>query len=219
MRRRQYLVIGAGRFGSALAETLTNAGHEVVVVDSDESAIARITDLVDHAAIVDATNDDAMAKLGVDSFDTVVVAIGSDLDASILATVAAKSAGARHLICKAENKSIARALASIGADEVVRPEHEMGRRLGNQLTMPDVFRSFDLGGDHRVAEVETTRLEGTLADLQLPSRHGMQVLAVRRAGKLVVGPPASFRVESGDRLVVLGANADHERFREEANDG
>lgn len=215
MSPRQYLVIGAGRFGTALAETLTNAGHEVVVIDVDEAAIDSIAGRVDHAMVVDATDERAMGKLAVDSFDTVVVGIGSDLDASILATVAAKTAGARHLISKAENEMIARVLASIGADEVVRPEHEMGRRIANQLSTPAVFRQLELGPEHRIAEVEPRDLSGTLAELQLPNRYGMQVLAVRRGNRLHVNPPAQFTVRPGDGLVVLSANDDFDRFHDE----
>ncbi len=215
MTPRQYLVIGAGRFGTALAQTLTNAGHEVVVADADEAAVDAIAGEVDHALILDATDERAVAKLGVDGFDTVVVAIGRDYDASILATVAMKSAGARHLVSKADNEMIARVLASVGADEVVRPEHEMGRRLASQLTTPAVFRQLELGSDHRIAEVEPRGLSGTLADLELRSRYGLQVLAVRRGGRLHVNPPAAFTVRPGDGLVVLSANDDFDRFHDE----
>ena len=98
MSVNQYLIIGAGRFGAAMAETLSNLGHEVVVVDNDEHAIDAVVDKVTHAMILDATNEDALVKLDITGFDTVVVAIGQNLQASILATVAAKGAGARHLI-------------------------------------------------------------------------------------------------------------------------
>lgn len=212
MSTRQYLVIGAGRFGSALAVTLSDAGHEVVVVDNDEAAVDAIAGDVDHALIADATNERAVGRLGVDAFDTVVVAIGSDLDASILATVAVKSAGARHLVSKADNEMIARVLASIGADEVVRPEYEMGRRVANQLTTPSVFAQLELGPDHRIAEVEPTALSGTLTQLRLPDRYGLQVLAVRRGARLHVNPAAAFTVHPGDELVVLGSNEDFQRF-------
>lgn len=215
MRRQHFLIIGAGRFGAAMAETLTDLGHEVVAVDNDEAALGEIADAVGHAAVVDATDERALARLGVDGFDAVVVAIGRNLEASILATVAAKSAGARHLISKADTTVAARVLASVGADEVVRPEHEMGVRLARQLAAPGVVDAFELGDDHRVVEVEAgRRLRGTLADLRLPRRYGLQVLAVRRGGDLHVNPGADFEVHPGDRLVVIGANGDCDALAE-----
>lgn len=216
MNVRQFLIIGAGRFGAAMAETLSNLGHEVVVVDNDESALDAVVDKVMHAAIVDATNEDALAKFDLPAFDTVIVAIGQNLEASILATVAAKSAGARHLISKADTGLTARVLASVGADEVARPEHDMGMRLARQLATPNIVHAFELGQDHRVVEVEVSndRLQGTLAELELPRRFGVQVIAVRRGGNLQVSPNAGFEVRAGDRLVVIGGNDSFDGFHE-----
>lgn len=216
MNAKQFLVIGAGRFGAAMAETLWNLGHEVVVIDNDESALATVMDKVTHAAIVDATNEDALAKLDVTTFDSVVIAIGQNLEASILATVAARSAGAKHLISKADTAMTARVLASVGADEVVRPEHDMGIRLARQLATPTIVHAFELGQDHRVVEVETSRLQGALLELELPRRFGVQVIAIRRHGRLHVGPGADFEVRPGDRLVVIGANDDFDAFHDHA---
>jgi trk system potassium uptake protein TrkA len=212
----QFLIIGAGRFGAALAETLSNLDHEVVVIDNDERALDGVVDKVTHSAIVDATNEDALLKLDLPAFDTVIVAIGQNLEASILATVAAKSAGARHLISKADTGMTARVLASVGADEVVRPEHDMGIRLARQLATPNIVHAFELGQDHRVVEVEVAggRLAGTLVELQLPRRFGVQVIAVRRGGSLHVNPNADFEVRTGDRLVVIGGNDDFDEFHE-----
>ncbi|HEX6255034.1 MAG TPA: TrkA family potassium uptake protein [Euzebyales bacterium] len=214
MTTNQYLIIGAGRFGAAMAETLSNLGHEVVVVDNDEQAIDAVVDKVTHAVILDATNEDALAKLGIAEFDTVVVAIGQNLQASILATVAAKGVGARHLISKADTALTARVLASVGADEVVRPEHDMGMRLARQLATPGIIHAFELGQDHRVAEVEiiTQELQGSLADLSLPRRFGVQVIAVRRDGGLAVNPDADYELLTGDRLVVVSGHDDFDRF-------
>lgn len=219
MTTRQFLIIGAGRFGAALAETLADLGHEVVVIDRDEDALGDLTDAVTHAAIVDATNESALAKLDIKTFDTVVVAIGQNLEASILATVAAKSAGARHLISKADTALTARVLASVGADEVVRPEHDIGVRLARQLATPTIVHAFELGQDHRVVEIETVGLRGTLAELALPRRFGVQVMAVRREGRLYVSPGADFEIYPGDRMVVLGASDDFAAFQDHVTHG
>jgi len=215
VKAKQFLVIGAGRFGSAVATTLYSLGHEVVVVDRSEKAIEAIMNQVTHAAIVDATDEDALRKLGCANFDAVIVAIGEDLEANILATVAAKGVGARHVVSKVASALAARVLARVGADEVIRPEHDMGVRVARQLATPSILDAFDLGPDHGVIEIEVRpRLAGTLEQLRLRNRFGVQAIAVNRAGKLEVGPHGDFELRPGDKVVLIGSNEAIQRIRE-----
>lgn len=214
--RSQFLVIGTGRFGSSIATALHDFGHEVVAIDELEEALEPIMQQVTHAVVMDATDEEGLRKLGIRAFDTVVVAIGENLEASILATVAAKAAGARYVISKANGQLSARVLASVGADEVVRPEHDMGRRLARQLASPTEVSALELGRDHTVVEMEATKaLAGTLEALRLPKKFGVQVMAVHRDDDIVVNPGADFEVRPSDRIVVLGHNDDLNRLREE----
>lgn len=215
MKVRQFLVIGAGRFGSALATTLFEMGHEVVVIDEREAAVEAVMERVTHAVIADATDEETLRKVGVANFDTVIVAIGHDLEANILATVAAKTIGAKHVVAKAISNLGARVLAKVGADEVIRPEHDMGRRLAQQLATPSIVDAFKLGDAHGVVEVEAgTKLTGTLAHLRLPNRFGVQVIAVNRGGNVDISPGADYQLEPGDRVVIIGSNDAIARFRE-----
>ncbi|MFO7546255.1 MAG: TrkA family potassium uptake protein [Trueperaceae bacterium] len=215
MRVRQFLVIGAGRFGSALATTLFELGHEVVVIDEREEAVEAVMERVTHAVIADATEEETLRKIGAANFDTVIVAIGHDLEANILATVAAKSIGAKHVVAKATGNLAARVLLKVGADEVIRPEHDMGRRLAQQLATPSIVDAFKLGDAHGVVEVEAgAKLTGTLAHLRLPNRFGVQVIAVNRGGELDISPGADYVLEPGDRVVIIGSNDAIARFRE-----
>jgi trk system potassium uptake protein TrkA len=210
-----FLVIGTGRFGSAIATALHDFGHEVVAVDQDEEALEPVMHQVTHAVTMDATDEEALRRLGIHSFDTVIVAIGENLQASILATVAAKAAGARYVISKADGRQSARVLASVGADEVVRPEHDMGRRLARQLASPTEVSTLQLGEEHTVVELDATeRLHGPLKELRLPTRFGVQVMAVHRNNDMVVNPGADFEIEAGDRIVVLGHNDDLDELRD-----
>ena len=215
MKTKQFLVIGAGRFGSAVATTLYTLGHEVVVIDRSEEAIEAIMHQVTHAAIVDATDEAALRKLGCSNFDAVIVAIGHNLEANILATVAAKSVGARHVVSKVASGLAARVLARVGADEVIRPEHDMGIRVARQLATPSIIDAFNLGPEHGVIEIEVRpRLAGTLESLRLRNRFGVQVIAVNRAGRLEVGPRADFELKPGDKVVLIGSNEAVERIRD-----
>ena len=205
MKAKQFLVIGAGRFGSALAVTLYELGHEVVVIDSHEEAVEALMNEVTHAAILDATDEDALKKLGLDSFDQVIVAIGNNFEANILATVAAKNQGAKRVISKATSDIAAKVLAQVGADEVIRPEHDMGVRLAKQLATPSIVDAFNLGDDFEVIEFEAqNKLCGRLDQLKLTNRFGVQVVAVNRDGKLEASPGADFEIRSKDRVVLIG---------------
>lgn len=212
---KQFLVIGLGRFGYALATTLYELGHDVVAVDASEERVERVADLVSHAAIADAGDEEALKSLDVASFDQVIVAIGTDFQASVTATVGAKQLGAKHLVCKATNATMAGVLLRVGADEVVRPEHDMGVRLAKQLATPSIVDAFNLGHSYEVIEIEVQeKLVGTLAELRLRNRFGVQVIAVNRAGSLTVSPGAEFEVTSGDNLVIIGVNERIQELRE-----
>lgn len=215
MKAKQYLVIGAGRFGSALATTLYNLGHEVVVVDSSEERIEDIMEHVTHAIILDATDEEALGKLGLNSFDRVVVAIGNDLEASILSIVAAKSLGAKNVLSKATSETAARVMVKVGADEVVRPEHDMGVRVAKSLATPTIVDAFNLGDNYEVIEFTAQRkLCGRLRDLKLANRFGVQVIAVNRGGKLEISPSADFVIAPGDNVVIIGETRAIERLRD-----
>lgn len=214
MAAKEFLVIGLGRFGYAVATTLFGLGHEVVAIDSVEERVERVADQVTHAVIGDACDQAVLERLGIDDFDQVVVAIGSDFQSSVTATVMAKQLGAKRVVCKATNYTMASVLSRLGADEVVRPEHDMGVRLAKQIATPSVVDAFLLGDKHEVVEIEVhDKLVGTLGELKLRNRFAVQVIAINRAGALVVSPGADFEVQVGDNLVVIGSRERVEELR------
>lgn len=215
MKVRSFLVIGAGRFGSALARTLFDLGHEVVVADRDEGSLQPVMAHATHTVVVDASEEESLAKLGPANYDVVVVAVGESFDLAVLTVAAAKSLGAKRVVAKATSALAAQVMFKVGADEVVRPEHDMGVRLARQLVTPSLVDAFELGETHGVVEIEAgAGLVGTLAHLRLPNRYRVQVIAVEHEGKLTVGPKADYDVALGDRLVCIGATDDLDRFRE-----
>lgn len=204
MKVKQYLVIGLGRFGSAVATTLYEMGHEVVAVDQNEENVERVMNLVTHAAILDATDERALRTLGVTEFDVVIIAIGTDVQANVLATMNAKSLGASYVVTKAIDEMARRVLERIGADLVIRPEHDMGVRLARQISTPNVIDTLDLG-DHSIVEIDANeRLSGSLRELNLTGRFGVQVIAVSQSGKVAISPRAEDLIHPHDKLVVIG---------------
>ncbi|MFD2610310.1 potassium channel family protein [Deinococcus taklimakanensis] len=214
MKTKQCLVIGLGRFGTAVATTLYEMGHEVVAIDQIEENVQRVMNLVTHAAIVDASDERALRAIGASDFDVVVVAIGTDVQANILATMNAKSLGAPYVVSKAIDEMARRVLERIGADLVIRPEHDMGVRLARQIATPNIVDTLDLGGDYAIVEIEANeRLRGTLRDLNLTGRFGVQVIAVSRAGKVEVSPRAEDDLRPHDKLVVVGTSHSLDELR------
>ena len=205
MKSKQCLVIGLGRFGTAVATTLYEMGHEVVAVDTNEENVENVMNLVTHAVVLDATEERALKSIGVADFDVVVVGIGSDVKAAILATMNAKSLGAPYVVTKAIDEMARRVLERIGADLVIWPEHDSGVRIARQISNPNIVDTLDLGNDYAIVELEANdRLKGNLRELNLTGRFGVQVIAINRGGKVEISPRAEEDLRSHDKLVVIG---------------
>ena len=205
MKAKQCLVIGLGRFGTAVATTLYEMGHEVVAVDTNEENVENVMNRVTHAAVLDATEERALKSIGVADFDVVVVGIGSDVQAAILATMNAKSLGAPYVVTKAIDEMARRVLERIGADLVIRPEHDSGVRIARQISNPNIVDTLDLGNDYAIVELEANdRLKGNLRELNLTGRFGVQVIAINRGGKVEISPRAEEDLRPHDKLVVIG---------------
>ena len=214
MKVRQYLVIGAGRFGSAVSTNLHQFGHEVVVLDRNEATIEAIMHQVTHALIADATDEAALGSLGVRNFDAAIVAIGVNFQATVLATTLLKNLGAKYVVSKAADRLTAEVLSRVGADRVVRPEHDMGVQLARQFAEPNVLESFDFGTGHEVLELMARKpLIGSLRDLQLPTRFRVHVAAVERDSQVELNPVADYEVAAGDKLAIIGSRESLNKLR------
>lgn len=215
---KSFIVIGAGRFGNALARQLYKEGHEVLVIDNDEDTIQKISDHVTHAVIGDATDPDVLTSLGAGNFDCGVVGIASDIQNSILITLLLKEMGVGHVISKARNEVHMRVLDKIGADKVVFPEHEMGERLAQVITMKNVLDYLELSQDYSIMEIKAPKAwcGKTLIDLDIRAKYNITVIAVRdnHTQELTITLGPRFIIKNTDILIVLGANADIEEIND-----
>jgi len=130
---KQFIVLGLGRFGSAVATTLVELGHEVLGVDNDEERVDALKDKITQAVQADITEERVLAELGVKNFDAAIVCIGTDLETSILVTMMLKEMGLKYIIAKAQNNLHAKVLEKIGVNKVVFPERDMGARIARRL--------------------------------------------------------------------------------------
>lgn len=208
--KKQFAVIGVGRFGSSLARTLHQMGYEVLAIDSDEQEIEAIMHDVTHAVQVDALDMDSMKALGIRNFDVVIVGIGNDLQASVLVTVQLKEMGVQNVVAKAMNDLHGRVLEKVGADKVVYPERDMGVRVAHRLVSANVIDQIQLSSDYSIVELQTPpELVGrTLGEANLRARYGVAVLAFRRGPEIIVSPGAQDVIEDRDIMVVLGKTGD-----------
>jgi len=153
MKRKSFAVIGAGRFGSSLAITLAEIGHDVLVMDLDETKVQELSDKVTHALQADSTHEQNIKVLGIANFDAVIVSIGTEIQASILTCLMVKELGAKYVVAKALTEQHGKVLERIGVDRVVFPERDMGIRLARQLADSYVLNCMDLSPDYSVEEL------------------------------------------------------------------
>lgn len=204
---KEFAVIGCGRFGSSVASTLYSLGHEVVAIDMDEERIQDISDSVSYAIQADVTDEIALGDLGLANFDTVVVSIGSNYQASIMATLIAKEYGVKTVIAKAQDELHGKVLLKIGADKIIYPERDMGVRVAHNLVSSSILDFIKLSPDYSVLELNALKeWEGkTLSDISLPTKYGVNVVAIRTGKDVNVSPYGTDIIKSGDVLVIIGA--------------
>ncbi|MHB9130632.1 MAG: potassium channel family protein [Armatimonadota bacterium] len=210
------LVIGLGYFGESLALELANLGHEVVGVDPDMEVIQRNAPSLTSAMEMDPTNLEAMRTLDITAFDICIVGRGSNLEESVLITLNLKELGARYVICKALSDQQSKILERIGADQIVQPERDMGKRLAHMVSAStELLDYMDVPGNYGIEEIAAPRgwWEHTIGDLQLPSRYGIQVLLIKSGEKFVSAPSSSTLIHEGDILIVFGHNRKLSQFK------
>lgn len=203
---KSYVVIGLGRFGSEVARQLYECGCEVLAVDLRSELVQQISPDVTHAAVGDNRDKEVLRMLGVGEFDCAVVAIGDDLAASVLITMNLKELGVPYLVCKAHDDVHRRVLEKLGADRVVIPEQENAARLAKGLSSPNLLDYIELSDEYSIVELPAPAswIGKTLKELNVRAKLGVNILAVRRGGKMDISPAADFSFESEDIVVVLG---------------
>jgi trk system potassium uptake protein TrkA len=206
MKRKQFAVIGIGRFGSSVASSLASQGYEVLAVDRDEESVQKISEVVTHAVCVDTTDEEALKALGIRNFDTVVVAIGEDVQASILTTLLLKEAGVGYIVAKAQNELHGKMLEKIGADRIVYPERDMGMRIAHCLVSTNVLEYIELSPDLSIVEVAVPRemVGKPLSESNLREGFGLNLVAVKRSDSILVSPKPEEVFRQGDILFVIG---------------
>jgi trk system potassium uptake protein TrkA len=211
---KEFLVIGLGRFGGALATDLIDHGHEVLGVDVNGRLVQNHATRLTHVVEADSTDIETMRQLGAGDFETAVVAIGTDLEASILTTSVLVDLGAKRIVSKAISDAHGKILSRIGAHRVVFPERDMGVRVARSLAGKDVIDYMELDPGFVLLETKAPpELVGkTLAEAQVRKRYGLTVVSIKSPGEAATYATPETVPQDGDILVVAGETKKVEDF-------
>ena len=204
-RGKQYIVFGLGRFGRAIAETLCQDGAEVLGVDRRMDLVEDMRDVLTHTVQMDAMDRDALSALGIPDFDAAFVTMGSDIRASGTIVMQLKELGAKRVIAKAHDEFHGRMLEKLGADQVLFPERDMGRRVAHNLTSGNIIDYLELSSEYSMAEIRPKPewVGHSLMELGMRSRLGINVVAIRTGESLNAMPLPGTAINGEDVLLVV----------------
>ena len=206
---KNFVVIGLGRFGSAIARELCELGHQVLAMDTNRELVQNIADDVTHAVVGDGRDPSVLEALGGKDYDCAVVAIGSDVGSSALITMRLKELAVPQVVCKAQSHVHQRLLEKVGADRVVFPEHEMGIKVAQGLAHSNIINFIELSPEYGIVEIDLPNgwAGKTIRDLDVRAKYEVNVIAVRRGQDINVAPGAQCVLFAGDKLMVIGRDA------------
>ncbi|MFB4164692.1 TrkA family potassium uptake protein [Alteribacillus sp. JSM 102045] len=212
--KKQFAVIGLGRFGGSICKSLASEGMDVLAIDSDEDKVNEFAPIVTQAVIADSTDEKALRGLGIRNFDHVIVAIGDNIQASILTTLILDEMDIEHITVKAQNSYHEKVLRRIGADEIVHPERDIGVRIAHNVVSKNVLDYLELSDEYSIVELAAgPTIDGeTIIDLDLRSKYGCNILAIKRNDDIHVSPRPEKEIQEGDVLIVIGADKDINRL-------
>lgn len=207
MSKKQFVVIGLGRFGSSIATTLYSLGNDVLVIDKNEDLIQDIASEVTHAVQADATDENALKALGIRNFDVAIISIGGDIQSSVMATLILRELGVKYIIAKGNGELHAKVLYKIGADRVVLPEKDMGVRVAHNIISSSILDYIELSSDYSIMEVKAFEdwVGKDLKSLNLRKKYGINVIAIKKGEKINLNPAADDIVCKDNVIVAIGS--------------
>lgn len=213
MPRKSFAVIGMGRFGQSVVEELIKQEVDVLVIDKDPERIAKMSKIATHAVTLDTTDVQALKEVGIGSIDHVVVAIGKDLQSSILTTLIVKDLGVEKVTVKVQDTNHMKIVEKLGADEIIQPEQQSGKRLASKIVSDNVLDYIDLNESHSFIVVNATKkiIDSTIINLDVRNKFKINVVAIRRNGDIII-PNADTVIEENDQLLLIGSNTDLSKF-------
>ncbi len=211
--KKSFAVIGLGRFGTAVVEELIKSNHEVLVIDRNQDRIAKVAKIATHAVVLDTSDESALREVGITSIDHVIVAIGKDIEDSILTTLILKEIGVKKVTVKVQNQYHEKVVVKLGADETIQPERITGTRLAHRIVSDHMLEFYDLSENHSFVVIAAAPkiMNTTVANLDLRDRFHINLVAIKRDGDVIIPKPEE-TFEETDQLLLVGANTDLNKF-------
>ncbi len=208
MRKRQFIVIGMGRFGFSVATCLYKAGYDVLAIDKNIEKIEEISSEVTHAVALDATDEKALSSVNIEDYDTAIISIGGSIQESLLVTLLVKELGVNEIICKGQGELHGKLLKKIGASRVVLPEKEMGIRLANNLKFKSLFDYIEISKGSSIAEFTAPKewINKTIGDINIRAKHNVTLIGIKydNNSDVDVNINASTVIKEHDLLILIG---------------
>lgn len=213
-KRKQFAVIGLGRFGKSIVTTLVEHNCEVMCCDIKMEPVNEMSKIAGHVVQVDIMDPNAVNALGLNNFDVVVIAIGENLEASIMATLLAKEKGSPLVIVKAKNEIQRSILEKVGADRVVLPERDMGMRIATNLVTTNVIDYINLSDEFAIAELEPKNIwiDKSLQKSNIRAEYGLNIVAIKRNKRVIVSPRPDEIIREDDILVAIGESQSMKKY-------
>jgi trk system potassium uptake protein len=204
--KKQFAVLGLGRFGSKVARELFYKKQEVIVVDKEEDKIQMIKDEVTHAFLGDIADEQTLLEAGIADCDVVVVAESSNIESNIMAAQICKNLGIKKVICKAKNTLHGNILKKIGADQIIYPEQDTAIKLVSKLTSEGILDYFELGGELSIVGITApdNMINKTLGELELRKHFNVTVMGIKRGNDILFNLTAETKINNFDVLIVFG---------------
>jgi trk system potassium uptake protein TrkA len=205
---KSFLVLGLGRFGKSLAKSLFETGHEVMAVDNDINNVQNFIRQVTHAISADITDEQFLKSLDVDKFDAVIVAIGSNIQVSILTTVILKELGAKYILVKAQDDFEEKILYKVGADKVIQPEAESGAKVAQNLSSDHFMESIGISPDYSIITMSVPQSwrGSTISDLSIRKKYNVNIIAIKQASEEIAMPDPDLILQQDMTLTLMGSN-------------
>ncbi len=211
--RRDIAVIGLGTFGTAVAKELTRIGDNVTGIDRDTARITKLDGKIDSVVQADATDIKVLRHIGVENFDSVIVAIGEDMQSSLLTILGLSEAGCNNVYVKAQTPEHARILKAMGVSNLLEPEKSFARRLSHFLHNPKVLDYLELGGSHVIATLGAPIGGAFRTADEIPfNAHNLTCIGIDTGERIILDHVSDHALNVTDRLIVVGDRADINRF-------
>lgn len=214
--KKQFVVIGLGKFGGSLVEEFYHLGVEVLAIDQNQELVEKYSQFATHAVQANAISESVLKQLGISNIDHAIVSFGNNIEASILTTLLLKDLGVKQVWVKASNIYHQKVLEKIGADKVIHPERDMAKRIAHHVISEKMIDYIELSKNHSIVEIAAPpQMDNkSLMELDIRAKYGCNIIGIQRGEDIIVSPPAGEIVYHNDILIVIGHNRDLHRFEE-----